>query len=513
MELISIIPGFEPKNDERLLKKAEALRPGLFHTLYPAPEACRLNDEEVTLKTLAGHPLRRGDRVILDFGRHLVGRLSLSLDQAGSHQDAPAYIRLDLAESLHELGEDAGAYHGWLSRSWIQQEQLHVDALPVEISLPRRYAFRYVRLTVLDTSPKFSLLLRGAACDAVSAADMGQLPEKTFPDEELGRIFTASLRTLSECSQEVLEDGPKRDRRLWLGDLRLQALTSYVSFRSFDLVKRCLYLFAGSRFPDGRMSANVFTDGTPAADDTYLIDYALMYPLALSEYLEQRDDPEALSDLLDPALEQVDFVLARYLTPERIMDPAAGSLGFIDWCDGLDRQAALQGVLICALEAAARLCALAGQPDEQRRYAGLAEELRASARDAFWSEEAGCFVSGGQVSVHSQVWLTLAGAVKGPAAAAAIDRALSASDGLRMGAPYMHHYYVMALLEAGCRAEAEKHLRAYWGGMLRQGADTFWECWDPADPKASPYGGLIVNSFCHAWSCTPAYIIDRFLNV
>ena len=28
----------------------------------------------------------------------------------------------------------------------------------------------------------------------------------------------------------------------WLGDLRLQALANYGTFRNFDLVKRCLYL-------------------------------------------------------------------------------------------------------------------------------------------------------------------------------------------------------------------------------------------------------------------------------
>ena len=46
--------------------------------------------------------------------------------------------------------------------------------------------------------------------------------------------------------------------------------------------------------------------------------------------------------------------------------------------------------------------------------------------------------------------------------------------------------------------------------MLSAGADTFWECCDLDDLSASPYGGMIVNSYCHAWSCTPAYLIDKF---
>ena len=48
------------------------------------------------------------------------------------------------------------------------------------------------------------------------------------------------------------------------------------------------------------------------------------------------------------------------------------------------------------------------------------------------------------------------------------------------------------------------------GGMAQEGADTFWELYDPKDPGASPYGGTIVNSYCHAWSCAPAYFLRKF---
>ena len=30
------------------------------------------------------------------------------------------------------------------------------------------------------------------------------------------------------------------------------------------------------------------------------------------------------------------------------------------------------------------------------------------------------------------------------------------------------------------------------------------------DPNASPYGGTIVNSYCHAWSCAPAYFLREY---
>ncbi len=42
---------------------------------------------------------------------------------------------------------------------------------------------------------------------------------------------------------------------------------------------------------------------------------------------------------------------------------------------------------------------------------------------------------------------------------------------------------------------------------MRAGADTFWECFDAADPRCSPYGDVRNNSFCHAWSCSPSWLL------
>jgi len=85
------------------------------------------------------------------------------------------------------------------------------------------------------------------------------------------------------------------------------------------------------------------------------------------------------------------------------------------------------------------------------------------------------------------------------------------TGGYPLVSPYMHHYYLEALLAAGEPEAAKKHLISYWGGMIDRGADTFWEIWNPEAPDASPYGGTIVNSYCHAWSCTPSYFLRNKL--
>ena len=498
MALISIIRDFAPKNDERLLARAAELAPTLHH------------GKRVPLDGLPSSPLGRGGELVLDFGVHLVGRLTLDLSYEGSHPDAPAHLRVFFAETADELREDPSAYDGWLAHGWIQEETLHIDELPCRVTLPRRYAFRFVRVTVLDTSPKYRLLVQDAACVSETSADVSAAAPLHSGDELLDRLHAVSLRTLADCMQDVFEDGPKRDQRLWMGDLRLEALANSVSFRHFDLVKRCLYLFAGTRFPDGRVSACLFTKPAPAADDTYLFDYALMFPVALEEYLCQTNDAEALADLYPAAMEQVDLALAR-CGADGLPDAQAAKDCFIDWSDDLDRNGCAAAVLICALHSAEGLARRAGDTARESFCAEKQLALRRAAMARFWDEEAGGFVSGGQLAAATQVWMVLADVPDPARARRAMEKTGPDAPGPRMTTPYMHHYCVMALLRAGMKEEAERHLRSYWGGMLDAGADTFWECFDPDDPHSSPYGGVIVNSRCHAWSCTPAYIIERFL--
>jgi hypothetical protein len=81
-----------------------------------------------------------------------------------------------------------------------------------------------------------------------------------------------------------------------------------------------------------------------------------------------------------------------------------------------------------------------------------------------------------------------------------------------MVTPYIHHYDVEALIESGERSKALNVIKEYWGGMVKLGADTFWELYNPDNPYESPYGGTIVNSYCHAWSCAPAYFLRRYFN-
>ncbi len=87
---------------------------------------------------------------------------------------------------------------------------------------------------------------------------------------------------------------------------------------------------------------------------------------------------------------------------------------------------------------------------------------------------------------------------------------LESDPKMGVSTPYGYHHVIEALLHVGEKDKALELMRTYWGGMIQLGADTFWEAFDPKDTKASPYGNAQVNSFCHAWSCTPAWLLREY---
>ena len=182
-------------NRREFLEKAKALEPRIYtNTVRP-------------VSGVPGAALHEGESAVLDFGDHCVGHLTLKLGNAGSHPDAPAWLELKFCESPRELDETLDGYHGWISKGWVQVERIHVDVLPAVLTLPRRYAFRYVRVTVLDTSPKFQLLLCGAQCRAESAADWKNVPPRKIGDRP---IFGKEAVSLQEAMSEL--DIPFRTR-------------------------------------------------------------------------------------------------------------------------------------------------------------------------------------------------------------------------------------------------------------------------------------------------------------
>ena len=318
--------------------------------------------------------------------------------------------------------------------------------------------------------------------------------------------------------QTVYEDGPKRDRRLWIGDMYLESLANRYSFKNNQMTKHCLYLFAGLAADDGIVISNCFEEPEPHAQlGSYCLTYCLLWNSALLEYLKDTGDKETANDLFKVAKCQTEDAIS-YVDDRGIFDKdkRGGWVWlFFDWRDGLDVNTPMQGATIFALQQTYELARMLGREQEVKEYPALIKKMTQAARKHLYNKQRGVMESGSdrQVSILAQTWLIKSGVLSKKEGRKAIRTALTTDDVLMPGTPYATHYLIDAMLLCDMKQEARDYLIDYWGGMVKKGADTFWEAYDPKDDLISPYGFAPVNSACHAWSCTPVYFIHKYPEV
>ncbi len=504
------------------LAKAEACKPmlsealqtplGLITPVADATQALGWRIEPAgDVAALESRVLRKGDSLIIDFGGHRTGHLSFELIGVGRNIDAPARIRFVFGEVISDVAEPLHPYKGWLSESWLPEEIVTIDYLPQSVTLPRRYAFRFVKVEIIDTSSSFGVTLKNARAHALTSAKTAPLPLPDHLPDDLRHMDAVAIATLRDCMQTVFEDGPRRDQRLWMGDLRLQALTSYAALPNPDLVKRCLYLLAAYPRADGLLPGDVFDRPMPVRGGDFPNDYAVFFAVALADYVKATGDVTTGADLWPTAARQLE-VLRQYIGKDDVFVIPNGMWVFVDWHDTLDRAAAMQGIYLYGLKRVSELAGRLGKTGDITDYPARIAAMERASLKAFYDKASGAFVSGPkrQVSLASQAWMTLAGVGTRAMQASALRKALADAQTIRPRTPYLNHYVCEALFIAGCNAEAVAMMRAYWGGMLKAGADTFWEAYAPENPRIAPYNDFHINSFCHAWSCTPAYLLRAY---
>lgn len=235
----------------------------------------------------------------------------------------------------------------------------------------------------------------------------------------------------------------------------------------------------------------------------------MLFIPTLKDYFEASGDIETLRDLWPTALAQIKWASKQFDDRNIVRDPETIAWCFGDWSLKLNKQGSAQGTYLYALKAAIALAEQLGDDADKfvrHEYA----DKRDAAKKYLWDREKGLFKSGknGEYSWASQIWLSLGGVIETTEMPELFQRMETACLHKPV-TPYLYHYYLEALMLCGEREKALDLIRIYWGGMADAGADTFWEFYAPDSCDFSPYGGAIVNSYCHAWSCSPAYFLRK----
>ncbi|MBQ6286625.1 MAG: glycoside hydrolase [Bacteroidales bacterium] len=514
---------------EKWLQTAEDAKPELvYKDIAPVAVVQAVQDgsafqgwkyvESGSPEELYGKNFKEVESVTLDFGKHSVGYFSFHTKTLSRCIDAPVRFKFTFGEVPAELNTP---FDPWdkerLGRAWMQDETVTLTRLDEWVTIPRRVAFRYVKIEMMGwPGGGYDFAIDGISFRSQTTAR--EVKTRLSPDcpERIRRIHDVGIETLRECMQTVYEDGPKRDQRLWIGDLYLEALANSVSFRNFDLTKRCLYLFAALSREDGVLFAPVIEDPVPHPQyGTYIPSYAMLWNVTLADYLSDTGDKATAEDLFPVTKVQIEDGLS-FLGDDNLFDVnKKPGWFFIDHRGGLDVSASMQGVLIFALKRTYDLACSLGKEKEVSQYPALIKQLTQAARKELYDRKSGLVLSGpsSQVSIMSQAWMIIAGVLSPKEGAKAIETALQTEECVMPGTPYATHYLLEAILRCGLGSKARAYMEEYWGGMVDKGADTFWEAYDPKDDFYSPYGFHPLNSACHAWSCTPVYFIHKYPEV
>ena len=498
------------------LNEAKKLLPELTHqTSYPVSSIKIEKDVQIWLSwkaiivssvnELTKVNLIKGDTLILDFGRNIVGYLN-------GNSTLPAKIKIEPAEVLAELGDSWDQFNTIFDNGYKPTRSWFPDILDINSKwrLNKRLTFRYVRIVILDAPSGFQL--SGLNCDEVSSVPFSKIKPLIGFSPKMQQIDLAAQYTLRNCIQEVFEDGPKRDQRLWLGDLRLQALLDALTFKSDSIVKRCILLFAGTQRGDGFIAPCVYNTSmgrNPSIGNEMIPDYAMLFGSTLLNYAKSSNDLKLAKALYPVACQQVDLVCSKWLSTGNYLEIPNNIWMLIDWSKELDRQAAEQATLIYAINTLSELANMIGLPKDATKWDELNKKLKVAAVEKYFDKQKGLFVSGPQhqVSWATQIWMVLAGVIDKKEGTRILKNMEADVSAIKPGCPYLVHHLVEAYLVCNMDKKAYQLIESYWGGMIDKGATTFWEIYDPTDAYKSPYNNHLFNSYCHAWSCTPSWFL------
>ena len=180
---------------------------------------------------------------------------------------------------------------------------------------------------------------------------------------------------------------------------------------------------------------------------------------------------------------------------------------FIDWADieKKDEVTALEAIYYHALTSAANLAEVAGDKKEAANHLARALRVKESINQRLWLEDPGAYADcrtaqgiSSRISQQSNCLAVLFG-VADPNRWESIHRTVFDESKVQpTTTPYMNFYVVKALYRTHRDQQALDLIRSYWGGMLRRGATSYWETYDPRRPDDFVPDSSM--SFCHGWS-------------
>ncbi len=326
-------------------------------------------------------------------------------------------------------------------------------------------------------------------------------------DTEINKIWEVAARTLELNSREFFLDGIKRDRWIWSGDAVQSYLMNYYLFFDNAAVKRTTWAVRGADPVDAHLNT--------------ILDYSLYWFIGIYDYYKYSGDEAFLKAVYPRMVTLMDFVLKR-TNKNGMLEGLPGDWVFVDWApmSKAGELSAIQLLLARSLETMGICASLVNDEESGKAYTQLSAELRKKTTDAFWDVSQQAFIhsrhngeTGKQVTKYANMFSIMFGYLDSSKINAVKNNVLLNNKVQKITTPYMRFYELEALCAIGQQDHVTKEMKSYWGGMLKEGASTFWEFYDPNEKGAARYamyGRPFGKSLCHAWGASPIYLLGKY---
>ena len=450
---------------------------GLPHLLRPGASG-------ITVHLSASAPPASEPALLLDFGRELAGEIQISSEAA-----APIHIILSYGESKGEA----------LNGPWQGPQDMQIN--PGQIGTGRQSAYRFAKVMFTGGPPVFQI--RFIRCDMI------YYPvhyEGSFncSDPLLTRIWYVGAYTAHLCMQRDIWDAPKRDRARWMGDLQVSGETINDVFGDHFLMEQTMD------------SLRADAGSPPHSHINDIPGYSCAWVVGMADFYKHNDDLAYIKRHREDLLQMMNFFKGE-LDNRGLFADKRGVWCFVDWSPGFDKAsplalAATHFYMVKMLRNGAWLLDQIGDHADAQRCRAWADQAISSAQkylldkstDTFgdrWQENAMAIYSGSTTpSERNAIW----------------DRVFSRLYPVNEQiSPYYNYYDIMAMSETGHTHQALDFIRWYWGGMIHEGATTFWENYDPRWPKKHFHKFMGYSaSLSHGWSSGPtSFLSERVLGV
>lgn len=487
-----------------------------YTDLYGDAAVCSLaavtvRDMDANTSTPLPVSLTENQTIVFDFGKTIFAIPEIKVQ--GQQNDI-----LDCTTGEHFLNNEVLAIENGIRRNTATLI-LNDSRKTFPWLLDDHKGFRYLMLTARHAHTVITIQQVSAYVASCEAKNRG-----TFEcsDDTLNQIWKVGVNTLNTTFQGRYLDAPTKDQTQCIPDAMIQASSAFFTHGAYAQSADALTAFARTQLETGELNAL-----TPSSFFQAIPDFSLLWPVWLQKHLNHTGDHKLLQKLfphLTDLLEYYNSIAVEDNGPLGDVRNILGNPPFLDLDNSIDLvngySTGLNAIYCRALFSAAWIAGFNNMPELQDTYRNRAAHIARQIHNLAWNPDEQLFADCctpllGQSSFFS--WqtslLAIYGGIATPEEIPVIwDQLFSDTAPYERFAQgeYNNPYFKYFILDVAFNHDyadwGVNFIKYYWGDMIKNGATTWWELYDPENSNLADR----ICSHCQGYATAPnAFLISE----